>query len=350
MEVTKEGYRFFIETMRRNGRTAAEINQYLVKAWGEEAPSQATVYRTYKDLASGVRTEFSDDQHCGRPKTVCVPERVDEVDKIITQNPRITIAELVEETGISQGSMYTIVTVYLQLTSRCSRWVPHALSPEQKMQRVEAAHDWMAIFENTSDADLLQRVVVVDEKYFYHRSIGTKETNRTWCLSDDDRQRVPRRVMNDTKSHVIAATNFRGHFHFTVLESQTVNSDVYITFLTEMHHKFVHQREALPWKKMVLIQDNARPHTSQKTMEFLKSKGVQVLRQPPYSPDFNLCDRWLFGMLERQRNNRNFQSGQDLEEFLQSTMAAIDKSALERQLAHLKTDLLGIIDAAGDYL
>jgi hypothetical protein len=350
MDITKEGYRFFIETMRRNNKTPTEILDFLNMAWGDKAPSRATVFRTYNELESGARTSLSDAAHSGRPKTVCNREFTEEAAKLVAHNPRITIDELAREIGVSHGSAYTILTVYLQLASRCSRWVPHALSAQQKLQRVEAAHEWLGLFENQNDSELLKNIVVIDEKYFYHRSIGTKQTNYSWCLDDTERQHVTRRTMNDSKSHVICATSFCGRFHFEVLEERTVNSDVYITFLTEMQHKFVHERHSLSWKNMRLIQDNARPHTSRKTMDFLASKGVQVIRQPPYSPDFNLCDRWLFGVLERARNHCNFSSSSDLREFLHSTLSRLDKSTQKRQLQYLKDDLQRIIDAAGDYL
>ena len=75
MEVTKEGTRFFIETMRRNGAPAAQVYALLSDAWKEDAPSRATVFRLYKDFASGARTSFEDCEHSGRQK-VLVCERM----------------------------------------------------------------------------------------------------------------------------------------------------------------------------------------------------------------------------------------------------------------------------------
>lgn len=350
MEVTRECYRFFIETMRRNGETPTDILDYLNAAWGDKAPSKATVFRTFSELESGARTSLSDDARSGRPKTVCSRVLIEEAETLVAENPRITVDELALEAGVSHGSAYTLLTVYLQLTSRCARWVPHALTADQKQQRITAAHDWLAVIENQDCAELLQKIVVVDEKYFYHRSIGTKQSNHTWCLDKTDRQRQPKRTINDSKSHVICATSFSGRFYFEVLENNTVNSEVYIQFLSAMQHKFVHERHSLGWKDMLLIHDNARPHASKMTMEFLASKGVQLMQQPPYSPDFNLCDRWLFGVLERARNHRDFTSSDDLRQFLHCTLSGLDKSTQNRQFQHLKNDLLDIIDAAGDYL
>lgn len=350
MNVSKESYRFFIETMRRNGSTATEILQLLSNAWKDKCPSRATVFRVYSDLQSGTRTNLEDGDRSGRPRTSCNRENIDKVDDLVKQNPRITIEELTEEVGISFGSVYTIVTVYLQLTSRCSRWVPHMLTDDQKFRRVEIAHEWLGIMEGRAEADLMRRIVVTDEKYFYHRSLGSKQSNRAWCLDSEEQPRIARRVMHDAKSHVICAITFTGRYYFHVLHNATVNSEVYISFLQDMHKKFVHEQSALGWKDMILIQDNARPHTSVMTTNFIQSKGVRLLKQPPYSPDYNLCDRWLFSTLERQRKDTHFSSGRDLEEFLDKSLRELDKTALQRQWMRLKSDLAAIIDASGDYL
>jgi histone-lysine N-methyltransferase SETMAR len=351
MDVTKENYRFFIETLRRNGASPAEICKTLTQAWKEDAPSQATVYRVYHELANGTRDSFQDNKRSGRPKSSCIAENVKEINAIINHDPHVTIRELVNEVGISFGSIYTIVTVHLQLTSLCSRWVPHSLTDEQKQQRVLVAKEWLRTFQECTDEELSERLVAVDEKYFYHRTLGRKLSNRAWCLDESERPEIARRVMHDHKSHVICASGFGGKFHFEVLErGESINSERFVSFLQDMHHKFVHQQNVLGWKKLLLIMDNARPHTSKKTLDFLSSKGVKVLRQPPYSPDFNLCDRWLFSELEKIRRRVNFSSAAELFLFLQESLTQLDKNAIQRQLEHLKKDLLAVIDARGSYL
>ncbi len=104
MDITKEYYRFFIETMRRNRKSASKIFLYLDSAWGEKAPSDTTVFRTYSELQSGTRTSLSDAARSGRPKTICDRELIDEAEKLVAANPHIPINELARETGISHGS------------------------------------------------------------------------------------------------------------------------------------------------------------------------------------------------------------------------------------------------------
>ena len=37
--------------------------------------------------------------------------------------------------------------------------------------------------------------------------------------------------------------------------------------------------------ELVIQHDNATPHTSSRTREFIEQRNVQVLKQPAYSPD-----------------------------------------------------------------
>ena len=49
----------------------------------------------------------------------------------------------------------------------------------------------------------------------------------------------------------------------------------------------------------VLLQhDNARPHTSIRTMEAITSFGWTVIPHPPYSPDLAPSDYHLFGPMK----------------------------------------------------
>ncbi|QQP32449.1 Uncharacterized protein FKW44_024150 [Caligus rogercresseyi] len=44
--------------------------------------------------------------------------------------------------------------------------------------------------------------------------------------------------------------------------------------------------------------DNACPHTATDTREFLTQRDVEPVKQAPYLPDLNLCDRFLFRKLK----------------------------------------------------
>ena len=78
----------------------------------------------------------------------------------------------------------------------------------------------------------------------------------------------------------MSAISKRGDLIFTLLEKR-IASDEIIQFLKQIlqHHKRRH---------VVVVMDQARPHTSKKTRAFIESqKRLHVFYLPPYSPDWN---------------------------------------------------------------
>jgi len=78
----------------------------------------------------------------------------------------------------------------------------------------------------------------------------------------------------------ISAISRSGHLAFTLLETK-IRSDEIIHFLRQLllehHHRHI-----------VVVMDQASPHTSAKTMKFIESqKRLHVFHLPPYSPKFN---------------------------------------------------------------
>jgi histone-lysine N-methyltransferase SETMAR len=65
--------------------------------------------------------------------------------------------------------------------------------------------------------------------------------------------------------------------------------------------------------KSVLLQDNARPHTSLCTKEATATMGWSVLPNPTYSPDLAPCNFHLFGPLIDSLQGRCFADSDELE-------------------------------------
>ena len=60
--------------------------------------------------------------------------------------------------------------------------------------------------------------------------------------------------------------------------------------------------------------DNARPHTARLVPDFLQEKNITTIWQSPYSPDLNLCDRFLFLWLKNSLRGMMFNSVEEVEE------------------------------------
>jgi transposase len=64
---------------------------------------------------------------------------------------------------------------------------------------------------------------------------------------------------------------------------------------------------------LLLLLDNARPHTAKKTDETLRNFKWEVFEYPPYSPDLASSDFHLFGPLKHHLSAEHFSDGEAVE-------------------------------------
>ena len=92
-----------------------------------------------------------------------------------------------------------------------------------------------------------------------------------------------------------------------------VTSEIYIEFLRKVGDKWRTLRSSpTRLNQLIWMHDNARPHTAASTMEFLEKRNVTCIKQAPYSPDLNMCDRWIFKELKKHLRNCSIQSKDDV--------------------------------------
>lgn len=113
---------------------------------------------------------------------------------------------------------------------------------------------------------------------------------KTWA----PRGQTPTQKVTGKRGGVAAmsAISKRGSLVFTLLEKRIVSDDV-IHFLDQLlqHHKRRH---------LVVVMDQASPHTSKKTQAFIDSRRrLHVFHLPPYSPDWN-PDEQVWNHLKHQ--------------------------------------------------
>jgi histone-lysine N-methyltransferase SETMAR len=92
-------------------------------------------------------------------------------------------------------------------------------------------------------------------------------------------------------------------------KGSTNNSARYSEMPTEeLKPKLRIKRRGLLSKGVVILHDNARPHTSAHTVDTLQKLRFEVLKHPPYSPDLAPSDFHLFGPLKAAFGRGRFTS------------------------------------------
>ena len=76
---------------------------------------------------------------------------------------------------------------------------------------------------------------------------------------------------------------------------------------------------------MRLQMDNARPHTAVITQQYLAAMGLRLVYQSPYSPDFNLCDRFLFARLKEVVRPVQYDSNDEVVKAAQHCLLSLGK-------------------------
>ncbi|GJQ77693.1 hypothetical protein Trydic_g12815 [Trypoxylus dichotomus] len=66
-------------------------------------------------------------------------------------------------------------------------------------------------------------------------------------------------------------------------------------------------------EKLILQDDNARPHVAKPVKTYLETLKWEVLRHPPYSPDIALSDYHLFRSMAYDLADQQLSSYEDIE-------------------------------------
>ena len=80
----------------------------------------------------------------------------------------------------------------------------------------------------------------------------------------------------------------------------------------------------------------------------IESRNIRHLRQPPYSPDVNLCDRYIFPRLEALTTE--FQTMDEVTQFLNEQLPKFTSNRMAKALDNMISDMQIIIDNGGSYI
>ncbi|UYV81684.1 hypothetical protein LAZ67_20001963 [Cordylochernes scorpioides] len=163
----------------KNEIKCADAFRMLTVAYGEATLDRSNVYRWYKMFSEG-REDVNDEERAGRPSTSTTDEKINEVEKMILTNRRITVREVAEGLNISIGSCHSIFINDFGMRRVAAKFVPKLLNCDQKQHRMNIANEMLDSVRD--DPNLLQRVVTGDEAWVYGYDVETKAQSSQWKL------------------------------------------------------------------------------------------------------------------------------------------------------------------------
>ena len=136
MELEREHFRAMILYDFKCGLNESQALERLTQAFGDLAPSRATVFRWFAEFKRG-RTSLKDEKRSGRPTSVVTEGNISAVESLIKEDPRRTYKDTEGSPGISSPSVSTILHQHLRVRKISSLWVTYHLSDGLKCIRVE---------------------------------------------------------------------------------------------------------------------------------------------------------------------------------------------------------------------
>ena len=133
-------------------------------------------------------------------------------------------------------------------------------------------------------------------------------------------------------------------------KGRTINSARYNDLLVNNLPAVRTKRRGLLSKKVLLLHDNARPHTASQTAETINHLGFEVLEHRAYSPDLAPSDYHHFGLLKNALRGRPFSTDKEVREVVHKWLRDQPKTFLLEGIRKLVDRWTKYIEKEGDYI
>ena len=225
------------------------------------------------------------------------------VEDIIRADRRVTVAI---DIGCSHGQAYNMMHEWLGFHKVCSHWVPRQLTPQHKSQRMGLSLQHLEPYHGEGD-DMLSQIVTGDESWGYHYEPDTKRASTQWKHPVSTAHKKFKVTPSPGKVMLTVFWDFQ-NLPLTELQQHdhTVTSASYCMILMTLCAAIRQKRPGVLTKGMLLLHDNARPHSANQTTATLTLFKWEVLQHPPYSQDLAPSDFHLFGPLKQHLSGKHF--------------------------------------------
>ncbi|KAJ4425610.1 hypothetical protein ANN_27806 [Periplaneta americana] len=216
---------------------------------------------------------------------------------------------------ISRSLLGEIVSQHLGYHKICAQCVPRQLNDQHKTQRMASALTFLMRYHTDGDA-FLDQIVTGDE---------------TW-VSQTKRQ-----------SHSLNTLDF-------MPKGTTINANRYCETLRKLRRAIQNKRRGMLSRGVVLLHDNARPHTAASTRELLDHFGWEIFDHPPYSPDLAPSDFHLLTKLKDFLGGTHFGSDEELKKTVNTWLNELAAEEYNTGILKLVNRYDKCLNVGGDYV
>ena len=329
------------------GKTFTETHNLMKQVYGDNCVARTSVYEWYTRFKNG-REDINDDAHTGRPKSTINENSIEVVRNFIKHEPKSSVRYMEMELNIPKSTIYRILTEHLGLQKVCARFVPHKLTDDQKMLRIQHSKD--IIKEAKKDQNFLYSIVTGDETWCFQYDPETKRQSAEWKARNDPKPKKSRFEKSKVKTMLICFYDSKGIVHKEFVPAgQTVNAVFYVSVLKRLVHRIrrirPEYREEGSWR---LLHDNAPSHRSTLVTDFLTKNDILTINHSPYSPDMAPCDFYLFGKMHLSMKGKRYVDVEDIQRACTTILKDIPLNDIKHSFEML-LDAKRCIESDGDY-
>jgi len=251
---------------------------------------------------------------------------------------------MADEFGVNRKTIRQILVEDLGKRKFEARFMPHALSDDQRHERVQYAKD--IIKTARRNKNFLNSIVAEDETWCFRYDLTTNRQSAEWKSPAS-----PKGKMFVLKRVLVCFYDSKGIIHHEfVPEGQTVTGRFYLSVLERLWKRIRRVRpEYSATGSWFFIHDTARIHRAVAVHEFLARKQVYMLHHPPYSLYLSPCDYFLFTKLKLPLKESLFEDVQDIQAGVTSSLLAIPQEDVQRSFQSLLDRATRCIDAEEMY-
>lgn len=347
---TAEEQRAVIRFLVAEGVKGSVIHARMLKVYGNNCLNRSNIFKWVAQFRSG-RERVADEQRTGRPVQVATSSLESRIDMIIRDNRRITVELIAEKVNASVGTVHNIIHNKLLYKKTCARWVPRQLTDIHKETRLQISQQLKARCSTEKEA-FFERIVTCDETWIHHYEPESKRQSLEWKHTSSPTRKKFKTQPSAGKVMLTLFWDSQGPIFCDFLEDQrTINSQYYCNMLENKVKPAIRtKRRGLLTKGVILLHDNARPHTAQITQQCIQKLGWEILPHPPYSPDLAPSDYHMFGPLKEALRGKKFRSNEEVKIQVQTWLRQLTKEFYARGIRKLEERWDKCISVGGDYV
>lgn len=240
----------------------------------------------------------------GRPKSALSDKNIARVQQKLEHSPRRSTRRVSKELKLSQTSVWRILRRELKKFAYKIQ-LKQAQTPKNRQERVDFSNKMSDHME--ADPEFLKSIIFSDEAHFHLNGHVNRQNCRFWA-SENPRASVesPNSREKVTVWMGIGYPGTYGPYFFedsATGKATTINTANYMDMLKQKFIPILKRNRV--FDSCWFMQDGAPPHCSKDSLAWLETQfGSRIISRrsefawPPYSPDLNPCDFYLWGYLK----------------------------------------------------